>query len=790
MENEKRPFLYSLRSKLFLAFIITLLIPMAIATVYAIRSLEKNTTEEIKDKLSADLNTAIFIYEKQMERMKSLAGFASMNNTMKITLKLRTKAQLEEYLSQLLRENDLEMLTVTDARGVVFARGTEAKSPGKDLSGNRIVKSALMKTVVCGTEIIPLEGLKVGRGNRKKATVEESETLETMMIVGASPVYGGDRVLGSLVVGIRLNNNAQIVEEIKERRGVEVFIFQGNKIISTTFKYEDEKQILEKGLPYIMKSNEWQQGKMSLLNIDTGRGEYLIAYYPLSNINNKQIGGIAVAESTKKMAVMKRATVNNMFVISGGGVLLAMILAAFISYIISKPIQKTIEAMSTTETGGLPQTVDVKSRDEIGRLAQVHNKMVTSLKKSREEIEQWNRELEDRVDKRAKELKESEEKYKQLVEQSFYGIYIFQDNKIKFANEEFQRISGYSLDELKGMDFWELVAPENRKFIKEKGLRGQKGKEGQELYNIKGLKKDGTVIDIEVQAKNVEYEGSLAVQGIVRDITERKRLEEKQMGLQEELLKESKLSAVGLLAQGIAHNINSPLTGILGRAELMSIRVKRLKEGLLNVSKEKEINELDNRLSELDQNLKDSETIIKRVNELSGIIKNMTNKGRQEQDERTRPLNLTELLEEELEFLKADIRFKHEIKKIFNFDKSLPHVNGVYSDFSQSFVNIIRNAIDAMYNSEKKELTITTRHNEESIFVDIHDTGCGINEEEKQKIFDPFFTTKQLHGSDGPTGTGLGLHSAYTLLNKYGARITVKSEPDDTMFTIEIPYTQ
>ena len=168
-----------------------------------------------------------------------------------------------------------------------------------------------------------------------------------------------------------------------------------------------------------------------------------------------------VVSSTKEMASIKRSTANNMLIISIGGILLAMIFATFISYSISSPIHHTIKAMSATDNGELPETIKVKSKDEVGRLATAFNEMVLSLKRSREEIERWNRELEERVNERTRELTESEKKYRMLIEQSFYGIFILQDNTLKFVNEEFQKMSGYAMEELYKMDSLDLVSPEH-----------------------------------------------------------------------------------------------------------------------------------------------------------------------------------------------------------------------------------------------------------------------------------------------------------------------------------------
>ena len=124
-----------------------------------------------------------------------------------------------------------------------------------------------------------------------------------------------------------------------------------------------------------------------------------------------------------------------------------------------------------------------------------------------------------------KRLKESEHKYRNLVENALTGIYIFQNGKFVYVNKYFEEIFGYSLKELKNMYFWELVAPEDREFVKQRGLARERGEDVPPRYEFKGLRKDGKIIDLEVHATRIKYHGKPAVQGHVADITERKKAE-------------------------------------------------------------------------------------------------------------------------------------------------------------------------------------------------------------------------------------------------------------------------
>ena len=253
---------------------------------------------------------------------------------------------------------------------------------------------------------------------------------------------------------------------------------------------------------------------------------------------------------------------------------------------------------------------------------------------------------------------------------------------------------------------------------------------------------------------------------VTRDITDLKLMEERQRELELVLMKEQRLSSIGLLAAGIAHNIRSPLTVILARAQMMK---KMLTENHF----------LD--------------PIIDQAKQIDKILDTMMIKCRKEHDSDKTEINLNSLLERELDFLETDHDFKNKIKKDYHFSEHLPVIFGVYSDFSQGLVNIIKNAADAMFLSDEKRLGVQTSFDTQYIYINIADTGCGIEKDNIPKLFNPFFTTKAYHSDkneDKPNGTGLGLYSSYQILKSYGVTFEINSEINKgTTVNIKIPFT-
>ncbi|MDY6863130.1 MAG: response regulator [Thermodesulfobacteriota bacterium] len=220
-------------------------------------------------------------------------------------------------------------------------------------------------------------------------------------------------------------------------------------------------------------------------------------------------------------------------------------------------------------------------------------------------------------------------------------------------------------------------------------------------------------------------------------------------------IQEESMAMIGRLTSGIVHNLRNPLTVIMNTNELLKMKYPD-----------------EERL----------DRVILQVNKISEIIDNLMYKTRREQrTKEKRPVNINQLLTEELKFLEADQYFKHGIEKIYTLDQNLPMINANYNDLSQSFINIINNSIDAMFHSEVKRLTVTTLFDNECIIVKFTDTGCGIKKEDIPRLFEPFFTTKCINGEEKegePTGTGLGLFSCDQLLKPYNVKFEVKSEVD------------
>ncbi len=239
---------------------------------------------------------------------------------------------------------------------------------------------------------------------------------------------------------------------------------------------------------------------------------------------------------------------------------------------------------------------------------------------------------------------------------------------------------------------------------------------------------------------------------VMEDITEK-------MQLEDQLLQAEKLSSVGLLAAGIAHEVNTPITGISSYAQML------LKD-----------------LPESDQRKPILEKIERQTFRAAEIVNGLLNFARMNGTE-FRDLDINQLILESLSLLEHQMT-ENGISISRSLDTSLPPVFGNSGKLQQVFVNLFLNARDAMPSGG--ELRIRTAMNESMVVVDIEDTGTGISPEDIKRIYDPFFTTK---GTS--RGTGLGLAISYGIVQEHGGRILVDSEPGKgTHFRLKLPTRQ
>jgi len=372
----------------------------------------------------------------------------------------------------------------------------------------------------------------------------------------------------------------------------------------------------------------------------------------------------------------------------------------------------------------------------------------------------------------ARAFEDSELKYRQLVEKSLAGIFLYRDDRILYANSRFKEIVGHSPEEVIGKEFWQFVHEEDRPRIH--ALRATRQKDGATdlRYECRLIDKDGRTVWVEITSSPAEYEGHPAVLVIVYNITAQKEIEEQRRELsrlmrkqEEQLVHSTRLAEMGEMAAGVAHELNQPLTGSKNFARNAAYM---LDEGVGNVEEVKE-------------NLR---LISSQVDRASKIINQMRELARRT-ERHVGPVDINNTLRESIEFVMPQLKLSG-VEVAFDLSPDLPEVTGDRIRLEQVFLNLLTNARHAMEEAPERRLRVATRHDPDGtwpVVVEVADTGKGFAPDVAEKLFQPFFSTKK-----ASHGTGLGLSISLSIIKDHRGTIeAVGAEGEGATFIVRLP---
>jgi PAS domain S-box-containing protein len=365
-------------------------------------------------------------------------------------------------------------------------------------------------------------------------------------------------------------------------------------------------------------------------------------------------------------------------------------------------------------------------------------------------------------------LRQSEERFRSLVENAPDGIAILQHGRVAFINAAAARLAGVS-DPEQGvaMPVTELLQPDDREQYETR--LSALNRTGAPLgppafYRARDI--EGRERVAEASAIPIQYRGEPAVLGFVRDVTER-------VEMQAKLVQSDRLAALGLLAGGIAHEINNPLA----YAKLNLTRAAR-KLAALSVKRKD-----DSDLAELSESLAVAEEGLERA---ANIVRDIQLFARPTPDVKG-PLDVRAALERALSLAGYAIGRKANVTR--DFGENIPGVSGNASLLEQMFLNLFINAAESFDQEDKeKNRVAVSLHNDGNggVVVEVVDNGRGMTAWEAEHALDPFFST----GATG-NGGGLGLAICKSIVDEMGGAIELRSRPGEgTAFRITLPAGQ
>jgi PAS domain S-box-containing protein len=359
--------------------------------------------------------------------------------------------------------------------------------------------------------------------------------------------------------------------------------------------------------------------------------------------------------------------------------------------------------------------------------------------------------------KKAEEsLRKSEERYRTILE-DMGKVYYEADlaGNITFVNDSIYRMLRYSSKEVIGTNYSSYAYDEvNAKKIYRNTNNVYRTRRPAKWFSWEYAAKNGEkrFIEASIAPKLDEHREIIGFRGILNDITERKAMEQ-------QVLLSNKLASIGELASGVAHELNNPLTTVMGYTQLL-IESKGVPEHIK---------------SDLDKVYQESQRAAK-------IVQNLLSFARTRRPEKTY-FDINNLVQKTLDLRSYELKVNN-ISVYANLKPDVPEIKADYHQIQQVILNILINAEQALIEVRRRgKITITTSAVKDRVRINIADNGPGISESDIDRIFDPFFTTKE-----AGKGTGLGLSVCHGIVTAHSGKIYVESEPGKgTAFTIELP---
>jgi two-component system, NtrC family, sensor kinase len=340
-----------------------------------------------------------------------------------------------------------------------------------------------------------------------------------------------------------------------------------------------------------------------------------------------------------------------------------------------------------------------------------------------------------------------------IVESVNVGILVIdQSGRITTWNSALEGMLGITREEALGAEALTIFNEEMIETIRAvAGVEAWVAEKVRHLYKFRTLRRDDTPIVINISLAPFEdaartLAGTLVV---VEDVSDRLQLEE-------QLQQSDKLNSIGLLAAGVAHEVNTPLAGIKSYTQMLL-----------------------GQFGEDDPKARTLLKVLAQTERASGIVNNLLNFSRTSGTDFA-PVDVNRVLDDTLQLLELQLR-KSDVRVERRYAEGLPEAFANAGKLQQVFMNLFLNARDAMPDGGTLELE--TEFCDQMLIVRVRDTGIGIEPANITKIYDPFFTTKGVG-----QGTGLGLALTYGIVQEHAGRIFVESQPGrGTTFTIKIP---
>ncbi|MFO7985918.1 MAG: cache domain-containing protein [Desulfatiglandaceae bacterium] len=571
--------------------------------------------------------------------------------------------------------------------------------------------------------------------------------LSGLGIRGIAPIYRGDALVGSVEIGFPFGRS--FLESLKTTWGPDFTVFEHRggdfcPILATTMK---------KDRPFCFRQNAFEHSlEQAFIQVAPPNDPHRSVF--MGPVRDYQGENVAVVEiDMNRSNIVKRlARTRDLMVLVGIiGICISFVFVYVVAGIFIQPIKEMVTNAREIAEGKRDRRITPGPEDEIGVLAHALNTMLGALQQREKQIEGYARTLEKRVEERTADLVLSEEKYRTLVDNLPLVVYrLLADGTTEFINPYFTSKLGFSADEVVGNKrFWQEqiwgYEPEKSKQILEKLVKEKQGFRVERMVKAKSGRRL-TFIDHAIPV--LDDAGRFKwIEGIMVDITELKRLQEKALRTEE-------MRVLGEISSRFAHEMRNPLATAGGFA-------RRVRDSL----------------QEDDRNRKLLSIIVEEVARLEKILKVILSSIEPITLSVTR-VNFNGLVQDALAPLKKQILAKNIV-----LEESLsPDAETLLADgglLKKAFDNLLKHAVVHIPCGER--LFVSTRADAEHLILTVQHKGNGLCREDLNQFFYPHITGKA-------ESTILELPLSKIIIHRHGGKADVHREGEDIVLWVELPY--
>lgn len=485
--------------------------------------------------------------------------------------------------------------------------------------------------------------------------------------------------------------------------------------------------------------------------------------------------GMSEKETYAAKNKIRNATIGMVGLSSLGCIFLLLVV---LRRIFVDPITKLKEAAAAIAGQETVNKIDVSSKDELGALARSMESMSVSIQSYQEKQNAWQKNLELEVQRQTKDLKkinasltveiserektekalrESEDRYRVLVESSPNPIFVHSEGEITFLNPEAVKVlGGTSSEDFLGKPALSILHHDYHDIAKKRIQAVYDKRESAELMEAKFIRLDGKIIDVEIMGSIIDYMGKAASQVVFNNITERKQAEKEKSRLETHLRQAQKMEAIATLSGGIAHQFNNALTAITVNLDLLVMKSSD-NEGIADYTKR----------------MKDSaHWMAQLTSQLLAYAKG----GKYQ----TKIISINDLVENTLPIIKHSLNPSIRMETDIAADSLTVMADQTQMQMALSAVLV--NGSEALESEGHMRITTGIEEIDEAfanhhpglkpgsyVCLTVEDSGKGMDEETRSRIFEPFFSTKF-------QGRGLGMAATFGIVKNHGGWIFVDSE--------------